>query len=219
MHVAPHHYSPATLRYFASSNHKKSTPVTWQQARAIQDPFDEEDNIKTSKGTRYFLAPNYPEHLVRISAESDSRCNECTLNRTASNLEREEAQRQQEFDWLTLQQYVLLMDNLLRWMGSDLAGEARDATSSAEGTSASTVPESSAEATSAADNSASAKSSIEAISTADDFSAPESSAEAMPAAGETLPTVYLRLAKVPPDRQGLGDKGFEKIERYLPYFN
>ena len=102
--VAPHHYSLATLRYFASGNHKKSTPVTWQQARAIQDPFDEEDKIKTSKGTHYFLAPNYPEHLVHISAESDSRCKEHTLNRTASNLEREEAQRQQEFDQLTLQQ-------------------------------------------------------------------------------------------------------------------
>ena len=109
VHVAPHHYSLAMLWYFASSNHKKSTPVTWQQARAIQDPFDEEDNIKTSKGTHYFLAPNYPEHLVHISAESDSRCNERTLNRTASNLEREEAQRQQEFDQLTLQQYVWLM--------------------------------------------------------------------------------------------------------------
>lgn len=38
---------------------------------------------------------------------------------------------------------------------------------------------------------------------------------------ETLPPpeVYLRLYKIPPNREGLGDKGFDKIERFLPYFN
>jgi hypothetical protein len=33
------------------------------------------------------------------------------------------------------------------------------------------------------------------------------------------PDVYLRLAKIPEKGEGLGDKGFEKIERFLIYFN
>ena len=36
---------------------------------------------------------------------------------------------------------------------------------------------------------------------------------------EEVPSVYLRLHKIPPDSEGLGDKGFEHTERFFPYFN
>ena len=36
---------------------------------------------------------------------------------------------------------------------------------------------------------------------------------------ENPPDVWLRLAKLPPDSEGLGDKGFEKTERSLPFLN
>jgi hypothetical protein len=33
-----------------------------------------------------------------------------------------------------------------------------------------------------------------------------------------VPELYLRLAKIPPKTEGFGDKGFEKTDRYYPYF-